>query len=266
MTDFDAKVCYVQKYAVNEMMRVQFTGSAISYTAKYISQTGSETGLTVSKLYTDSVSGDSIFEVYFSIGVTGCYCLEISDGSKEFTSCFRIAGSEELENTILLTYSHRRNEYDTVFVNTDGTRRYFNFRVEGGIFPAGISQALDNTFFRDQRFTLHQTTAAAYEVSVLTVGNTKGVPQWVGNRINHIFNASNVIVDGKETKRSDGSTVETVELSKYYPLFVFKLNVEQTDEETLSGNEGAGYEEFLLLAHDGEPILTTNNENILLTA
>ena len=266
MTDFDASVCYVQKYAVGEYMRIQFTGNAVSYSAKYISETGNETNLIVETLYTDTETGNSIFEVYFSINTTGFYTLEISDGSKVISSCFKIVEDDELKNTIILSYSHRRNEYGTIFVNSDDTRRYFNFRVEGGMFPSGISQALDNNFFRDQRFTLHHTSAEAYEVSILTVGNTKGVPQWVGNRINHIFNASNVLFDGKETKRSEGSTVETIELGKYYPLLVFKLNIEQSDEELLTGESGVGSEEFLLLAHDGEPILTTNNENILLTA
>ena len=238
---FDQDVCFIQKYAADEELRIQFTGNEQNYYAKYISCSGVETNLAVQLLYTDPVTGYGTFEIFFSISEIGIYCFEISNGTEKVVSYFKIADDVELENTILLRYTHRKNEYESIFINSDNSKKYFSFRIDGGIFPSGKSQAIDNNFFRDQRFTLHQISAQAYEISVLTIGSTKGVPQWVGNRINHIFSLSDISIDGIETKRNEGSTVEIVELSKYYPLFVFKLNVEQSDEEKITlGEEDDG--------------------------
>ena len=271
-TDFDADVCSIQRYAVGELMRIQFTGSALGYTAKYISNLGIETLVPVANIYTDNVSSESIFEILFSISSTGLYCLQISEGNKSALSYFKVEEEDELKNTILLTYSHRRNEHDTIFVNQDESSNYFNFRVEGGFFPAEKTQAIDNEYFRDQRFVVHHMSAQAHEVSVLTIGDTKGVPQWVGSRINHIFSISDVQVDGIETKRSEGATVEIIELGKYYPLLVFKLKVEQSDDEVLTlvdveeegGGGGGGDDDNLLLSNDSTPILTNDSTNIIL--
>jgi hypothetical protein len=135
----------------------------------------------------------------------------------------------------LISYTHRRNEYDTEF-----SQRVFNFRIEGGIYPGDKTQALDNEVFRDQRFAPHQIVAETYEVSVLTVGTKKGVPQWVGRKINDIFKLSDVRVDGVRTVRNESSVPELVQLGVYYPLYVFKLNVEQPDEEGVCANGARG--------------------------
>lgn len=232
---FDQDICYIQKFAVNEEIRIQFTAYADGFTAKYINEKQIETILDVELLYTDTVSfdGKRLFEVVFTISTEGVYQLVLSNGSDEVKTRFCIASGEELKNTVLINYTHRRNEYDTIFFNEDGTQKVFNFRVEGGFYPGDKTQSVENEIFRDQRFDPYQISAESYEVSVLTIGTKKGVPQWVGNKINNIFKLSDILVDGVETTRNESSVPELVSVSSYYPLYVFKINVEQPDEDRI---------------------------------
>jgi hypothetical protein len=163
-----------------------------------------------------------------------------------YVARFAIKSIGELCDTVLVSYTHRRDEYDTKFL-----QRVFNFRIEGGIYPGDRTQGLDNEVFRDQRFMPHQITAETYEVSVLTVGTGKGVPQWVGRKINDIFKLSDVRVDGVRTVRNESSVPELIQLGVRYPLYVFKLNVEQPDEEAACP-DGAGGVFVTFHGGDGE--------------
>jgi hypothetical protein len=193
-----------------------------------------------------------LFEAVFSVSVEGEYVFYIAGSSfydpetfagsgsaaicgNVYAARFAIKSCGELCDTVLISYTHRRNEYDTEF-----SQRVFNFRIEGGIYPGDKTQALDNEVFRDQRFAPHQIVAETYEVSVLTVGTKKGVPQWVGRKINDIFKLSDVRVDGVRMVRNESSVPELVQLGAYYPLYVFKLNIEQPDEEGVCASGACG--------------------------
>jgi hypothetical protein len=98
-------------------------------------------------------------------------------------------------------------------------------------------------------------------VSVLTIGTKRGVPQWVGNRINNIFKLSDILVNDVETVRNEGSTPDIVQVGSDYPLYVFKLNVEQPDEEIVQLEE-IEEDENLLVTNADIPIVTNNELNI----
>jgi len=261
----DRDTAYIQEYAIGDALRIQFIGWAISYTAKYSDTDGNDTPIPVTMLYTDGY-GKSLFEMVFTVDDAGAYELCIDSDIDTVYSYFCIKPKKELKNTILLQYTHRRNEYDTIFVNGDSTKNWFNFRVEGGIYPGDKTQTVDNETFRDQRFISFQTSAESYEVSILIAGTKAGVPQWVGNRINNIFKLSDVLVDGIETKRNEASVPELVQLGTYYPLYVFKLNIEQSDEERVWTIDEGGADEFLenlIITHDGTPIVTQDGYYLL---
>lgn len=236
---FDQDVCYIQKFATGEEIRIQFIGFTEGFTAKYTNEAGIDTAVEVTTLYTDTggYDGRILYEIVFSIDTEGRYQLSITNGSDEVYTQFCILPVEELENTVLISYAHRRNEYDTLFLNEDETRKVFNFRVEGGLYPGDKIQTVENEIFRDQRFEPYQTAAESYEISVLTIGTKKGVPQWVGNKINNIFKLSDILVDGVETTRNESSIPELISQSSYYPLYVFKLNVEQPEEDRIYAGE-----------------------------
>lgn len=231
---FDQDVCYIQKVAVDEEIRIQFIGFTPDFSAHYISQKGLIIPLDVELLYTHTGNdGKRLYEVLFSVDTVGVYQFILTNGSDKASTHFCVEAPENLTDTLLFNYTHRRNEYDTLFVNPDGTPKVFNFRVEGGFYPGDKTQAIENETFRDQRFQSYQTAAESYEIAVLTIGTKKGVPQWVGSKINNLFKLSDVLVDDIETSRNESSTPELIQLSPYYPLYVFKINVEQPDEDRI---------------------------------
>jgi hypothetical protein len=247
---FDEDVCYIQKFASGEEIRIQFISSVTGFRTGYIDKSGHDVPVDVSKLY--SAGDGHLFEIVFTVSMEGEYAFYIMGSSfynpeafaeggsaaicgNVYTARFAIKSFNELCDTVLVSYTHRRDEYDTEF-----SQRVFNFRIEGGIYPGDRTQGLDNEVFRDQRFMPHQITAETYEVSVLTVGTGKGVPQWVGRKINDIFKLSDVRVDGVRTVRNEGSAPELIRLGVRYPLYVFKLNIEQPDEDVVCPTGACG--------------------------
>lgn len=234
---FDQDVCYIQKFAIGEEIRIQFIGFTAGFTAKYVDDTETSVDVEVATLYNNmDYDGRILYELSFCVHTEGMYRLLITNGSDEVDTGFCILPIEKLENTILISYTHRRNEYDVIFLNEDDTKKVFNFRIEGGFYPGDKVQSIENEIFRDQRFESYQTAAESYEISVLTIGSKKGVPQWVGSKINNIFKLSDILVDGIETTRNESSIPELISQSSYYPLYVFKLNVEQADEDRIYKN------------------------------
>jgi hypothetical protein len=240
-TPFDTESCYVQKFAAGEEIRIQFTSSDTGWEAKYINENEVETPVTVTTLR--NIEGVALYETVFTVNTPGLYRFELTSGLADPAEAyFCIKPIEELEGTVLISCTHRKNDFDTVF---DGRR--FNFRVEGGIYPGEKTQHVENETFRDQRFTAHQTSAAAYEVSVLTTGSPIGIPQWAGNKVNWIFCLSDVEIDGIKSVRNESSTAELISTGALNPLYVHKISIEQPDRDVhtlvdrygfLTGNDG----------------------------
>lgn len=233
---FYDKAQYVQRFAIGEDMRIQFTADSDDpFTAKYTNQAGIDTNVPVKNIYQDGEL--KILEVFFNIPQSGIYTFSILNGYITVVSApVCIQAIEDLEDTFLLEYTHRKNDYNTIFED-----KTFRVRFEGGIRPEDISQALDNNMFRDQRGNPLQTAAIGHQVKILTIGNTNGLPQWVADKVNNIFNCSNVTLDGISIVRNESSVPELVKLNDYYPMFVHRLNVEQTDEEYHTGIDEYAY-------------------------
>ncbi|MDR1370577.1 MAG: hypothetical protein LBJ72_10725 [Dysgonamonadaceae bacterium] len=257
---FDRDVCFVQTFASGDEIRVQFRGYSENSTAKYKNQNGTETNLTVNMLYSDSITGLKLFEAAFTIHAIGEYKFTLTNGTESVLSFFSVKTQAELINTVLLNYTHRRNEYDTIFVQENGVRKTFNFRIEGGLYPGDKTQAVENETFRDQRFNPFQTASEVYQISILTIGTGKGVPQWVGNKINHIFNLSNILIDGISTARNESSVPDMIQVAGYHPLYVFKLNIEQSDDDIILGSQKTDV--FYLTDNSGNMIVTNSGDNI----
>jgi hypothetical protein len=249
---FDTESCYIQKFAVGEQIRIQFTSEASAFTAKYFNENETPTAVPVNQIFT--LDGKFIYEAVFSIQTPGIYRFELTSGPADpIGAYFSIKKPEDLKHTILVSYTHRKNEFDAIFIN-----KTFNFRIEGGIYPGEIKQAIENEIFRDQRFSPVQLSAIPYEVRTLVIGSTEGVPQWAGNKINHILSLSNVTIDGIETVRNESSVPELISLGEKNPLYVHKVSIEQPDEDI---HIGIDYYEYLT-DNSGNKI-TDNNGNYI---
>lgn len=157
------------------------------------------------------------------------------------TARFDVLPAECLQNTVKISYTHRRNDYGTIFVRPDtGESITFDIRFEGGFIFRETEYAVEEETYRNQNYVQSLTSAFPYHKRTLTLGNAFGVPEWAGLKLNLIFSLSLVEIDGKKYVRSDGEVPERTELRDNYPLYVWKLAVEpddfyNTDLEAASG-------------------------------
>lgn len=131
---------------------------------------------------------------------------------------------EEFPHSVLLQYTNYRTEFGTIF------HLPFQFRIEGNFQPDEVKFSTDAENFRDQSYGPTQLSASPYEVWTLTVGQGHGVPNWVARKLNMIFSLSNIVIDGVPYVRSDGSSPEITVSLKDLPAYIYKIDLEPTNE------------------------------------
>lgn len=255
---FQIDESYVQKFSASDQIRIQYSVPTWgSFTVVLVSHSGSSESTQTPVLVGVEDNEGAILNVYEVLLPTleiGGYTLEIrSFGKLADRSYFCILPDEELESTVLITYGHRRNEYDAIFVNEAGDMTFFQWRVEGGFIPFETTFSVDNEFFRDQRSALTQLSAFPYKSQTLTLGAELGVPVWCAEKLNLVFSLSVIYVDTLVYVRSEGSTPQLTEIQAFYPLYVYKMDLEQNENYS----EIQGIPKI--------PILGTENLNALVT-
>ena len=144
----------------------------------------------------------------------------------ELESLFLV--TDETDDTVLIEYTNRRNEFDTIF----STNSLFQFSVEGAFLPQDYTFESQSENFRDQRHVAKTLSGYPIEKKTLSLGGGFGVPRWVASLINNIFSLSNVYVDGDRMVRDEGGSVEMTLLHNDYPLYIYKITLEKSDDIT----------------------------------
>jgi len=174
-----------------------------------------------------------VYQIVITGLTAGCYVFSIDQNGINTlhpvkTAYFRVLDDADLKDTVKFSYTHDMNEFDTAFVNGDSSRNAFEFRVEGGFLSNSHEENVESEDFRTQRNEQVQLSALPYTVKTLTLGTNTGVPLWVAEKVNHIFSLSEVMVNGVYHVRSGNSIPEQTELMMKNPLFVYKMNVEES--------------------------------------
>ena len=256
---FQQNVDYIPKFLPTDNIQVQYvvkdftltpylknicTGEVQQLSPVLLIETESEKcyQLTINN---SSISSDTEFNLYFAAN---------QDGEKIKDANFCVC--TELPDTILLEYTNRKNVYETIF---DGIDRFL-FRVEGAFLPQEISFENNTEEFRDQRYVSKILSSTAFEKKTLTLGGGMGVPNWVARKINLIFSLSSVHVEGNPMVRSDGGAVELTEIGKYYPLYIYKIVLEDGEDNEDTGD---GIIEYLRAVDEKKKIIRKSSENDL---
>lgn len=256
---FQQNVDYIPKFLPTDNIQVQYvvkdftltpylknicTGEVQQLSPVLLLETESEKcyQLTINN---SSISSDTEFNLYFASD---------QDGEKIKDANFCVC--TELPDTILLEYTNRKNVYETIF---DGIDRFL-FRVEGAFLPQEISFENNTEEFRDQRYVSKILSSTAFEKKTLTLGGGMGVPNWVARKINLIFSLSSVHVEGNPMVRSDGGAVELTEIGKYYPLYIYKIVLEDGEDNEDTGD---GIIEYLRAVDEKKKIIRKSSENDL---
>jgi hypothetical protein len=256
---FQQNVDYIPKFLPTDNIQVQYvvkdftltpylknicTGEVQQLSPVLLLETESEKcyQLTINN---SSISSDAEFNLYFASD---------QDGEKIKDANFCVC--TELPDTILLEYTNRKNVYETIF---DGIDRFL-FRVEGAFLPQEISFENNTEEFRDQRYVSKILSSTAFEKKTLTLGGGMGVPNWVARKINLIFSLSSVHVEGNPMVRSEGGAVELTEIGKYYPLYIYKIVLEDGEDNEDTGD---GIIEYLRAVDEKKKIIRKSSENDL---
>lgn len=249
---FQHQVDYIQKFLPSDSIQVQYmlADEAVNVYQKN-KETGKITRLTPSvheqapgeKYYTVTVNNtlvdkDTFFTLYFARGENAEPII-----ASEYMVC------TELPGTVLLKYTNRKNDQGAVF---DGIGRFY-FRIEGVFLPQENTFENESEDFRDQRYTLKLLSDFTYEKKTLTLGGGFGVPNWVARKINLIFSLSSVLVDGQSMARSEGSAVKINLLHNDYPLYVYKIELEDSFED--EPYEGIELSDFTRAADEKKKII-----------
>ncbi|UXO94058.1 hypothetical protein Pan5_16 [Pseudanabaena phage Pan5] len=125
-------------------------------------------------------------------------------------------------DSILLEYSHNENDYDVIWE----TGIVMNYRVPGGFRE--YQPGNESTVFVDQDQDLIQLSARTFHTERLIIGTSEGVPDWVAERVNKIFQCATVLADGLQYVRNDGATLEASREDDY-PLVGWSLEVRPKD-------------------------------------
>lgn len=227
---FQKNECYEQRFLPDDVIRVQYTCAKAGEYIPYLKNcnTGEVISLPFENILEDeefviseftivpgNLTEDTLFYVYFA---------KSENEEAVLATYFQVC--MELENTVSLKYTHRRDDFGTVFSES----RLYCFRVEGSFLPQEISFENESEDFRDQRFVAKTLSDFTYEKKTLTIGGGFGVPNWVARKINLIFSLSAVYVNEQPMVRSEGSSVKINLLHNDYPLYIYKIELENTDD------------------------------------
>lgn len=228
---FQIQEYYLQKFKPSDQPRVQYSLETASALKPFMDINGAVSEINTSEVVV--IEDTTIREFVVNLGSVvsrtnvEIFFAESAQGSRELSAIIDV--DPDVENTVLIEYTNRRNDFDTVF----NPANKFSFRVEGCFLPQEVSFDSETESFRDQRHKSKLLSGFPVEKRTLSIGGGFGVPNWAARLINGIFCLSNVEVDGERMIRVDGG-VELSMIHNDYPLYIYKIELEHTEDEELS--------------------------------
>lgn len=181
-----------------------------------------ETGYVIDTLlYTQGAESDNepgIFIYEISVPLAGypegCYYVEVTFGASPVIFTLRtgeILISNEVENSLLLEFNHFQFREDVIFetgilyqVRVLGTNRY---------------QKTPNksTTYEDQVLNMSVLRNVSFRTWKLVIGQSKGIPDWLADKISRIIGCSIFMIDGKRFTKPADSEMDPI-TDDYYPM------------------------------------------------
>jgi len=237
--------CYIQKFYTTDKILIQLIrdGGVVMFPTAQLNNLSTGTSTSISFSHSSINSYTNLFYVnisglsdgIYSISISGISINDVFYSSVE-SEPFEVSSNSNLLNeTVLLRCSHYDNNSTVDNIWWIGnTQQFISFRIEAGFKPSGITQNVDNEFFRDQNQSITQLYAVPYETLSLSIGNASGVPYWVGRLINRMLCVSYFEVEGVKYVRSENSIPEATLVNETGQLFWYTQSLE------LSNNDIAG--------------------------
>jgi len=264
LTHYPQAFQYVQKFGISKTIHVQFhftsdpTAGAVTINVfNYHTDAPICIGGTA-KTYTASVTTLSAGHYYMDYYIP---CSELS-GVVYFTvtssqGLMLTSWPVEIGNTgdmIEITYFNTDNDFQTVFGNPAPVfqeSNLFSVYVEGGFRPDGYTPSGNAESFSNQFAEPSLTYGMPFDVERLTLGDSNGLPRWMGQKLNAIFHCDTVLIDGFQWSRNSPLTVEyTGKLTGVYSIDLVPSTNRLT--QTIAGD--------ILITNEESTVITTEAE------
>jgi hypothetical protein len=156
----------------------------------------------------------------------GYYLLKITISDSEGA---RVFYSEPIElndtrETVAISYSHDENNFDIRFTED----QWFMIRLEGGMKSDGFSPGGKFKMFQDLDYQTVLLESNPFNVEKWTFGQSLGVPNYVGDKLNRIFGLYYVMIDGVYYSRNESAKMERVGDADY-PLAGWTIDLVKTE-------------------------------------
>ena len=185
--------------------------------------------------------------------------------------------SECLKDTLLLTYSNKRNVFDTIFrkatakttafggnswVYKDYENIYYGFRFKGSIVHRDTEFGLDSEIFEDQFSYSRLLSGFKKDKFSLVAGDNWGVTNGMGRLFRNALSCSDTFLDGERISLADGE-IEREEIGDTYPMFRFVAKISK--EHDMFGKAETIWNVTLLGLNNSEEVLALNEEDTALS-
>ncbi len=228
--DFEQPVCFMQKWLMDDAVRLQFISNYAPLTLKLMD----ENGLMVHSQVFETMQQDAFRPGYYirqsETDVAGFdpgyYYWQIEAGStphiwvsepQEFV--------EEYPNSLYAEYSHYERYGDVIFdapySPTIRIPAILKFKAPGA----------KDTVYEDQPMDQEMIKSVPYRLWDLIIGDAKGVPPWLIDKINWILGCSDLRFDGRYYTKNEGATLEENETDRY-PMAGYKIEMRERYRKT----------------------------------
>jgi hypothetical protein len=217
--DFYEQRPYLQPWQNNDIIYIQIISNYAPHNIELLDCNGNQVDTFAAAHVPTSVedTGQKVYEA--AIALTsydgGAHYVRISSG----TPILSIVESEmfdikELqENSVLIKYKHDENDYDVVFE----TGIEFQLRTFGGFPIEQYKPGADRVVYIDQSRDAVLLSGRTYAIDKLIIGDAGGLPRYMIEKINAIFQCSSLTIDGKGYVVNDGATLEPA-IESFYPM------------------------------------------------
>lgn len=205
--------------------------------------------------------------------------VSVEEEYKELSAEFMVCDEESecLKDTLLLTYSNKRNVFDTIFrkatakttafggnswVYKDYENIYYGFRFKGSIVHRDTEFGLDSEIFEDQFSYSRLLSGFKKDKFSLVAGDNWGVTNGMGRLFRNALSCSETFLDGERISLADGE-IEREEIGDTYPMFRFVAKISK--EHDMFGKADTIWNVTLLGLNNSEEVLALNEEDTALS-
>lgn len=222
---FEQKVCYIHKWQQTDTIKEQFISNYGPLSVQLKDEDGKSVGPPVS--FTTGQQdffrpGYYLRTVSLPLGAVdpGYYYWQLTVGSSDVwvTDPFEVV--EEALNTLYTQYKHYERYGDVLWE----TGIELNLRIPAILeFKAPGSK---DTLYEDQPLNETMVRARPFRLFDLIIGDAKGVPPWLIDKINWILGCSDVKFDGRYFTKNEGAKLEENK-TDLYPMAGYTIEMRE---------------------------------------